>query len=57
MVVAGARNALLLREQTWMRQIMFSASSRSARKIVCNMLECMWQLPGRRQHIADMLTR
>ena len=51
------QKALVLREETWLRAVMFSQSSRSARKIGCNMLEAMWQLPGRRQHIIDMLTR
>ncbi|XP_069121893.1 E3 ubiquitin-protein ligase UBR4-like isoform X2 [Argopecten irradians] len=47
---------LKLTQTTWLRQAMFSPSSRSARQTACSIVESIAQIPTRKKEIIDMLT-
>ncbi|XP_071821604.1 E3 ubiquitin-protein ligase UBR4-like isoform X2 [Apostichopus japonicus] len=41
---------------TWLRRVLFSPSSRSARQVACNIVESICQVSSRRQQMLDLLT-
>ncbi|EDO43429.1 predicted protein [Nematostella vectensis] len=43
-------------EEGWLRQALFTPSSRAARQIACTIVESLCQGPNRRKHMLDLLT-
>lgn len=49
-------DSLHLGGTTWLRRVLFSPSSRSARQVACNIVESICQVSSRRQQMLDLLT-
>lgn len=45
-----------LTDTAWLRRVMFNPSSRLARQVICNMVECLCSEPNRRREVLDLLT-
>ncbi|XP_013777424.1 E3 ubiquitin-protein ligase UBR4-like isoform X2 [Limulus polyphemus] len=47
---------LKLLHSNWLRQVLFSQSSRAARAVACSVMDSLCQVPTRKREILDMLT-